>query len=75
MADALAALVEAQAAPVGDDARLRDFMALQCDIARIKADAAQQRVERLRADLALLDRERPDEAARLRQGLRRLLEP
>ena len=74
IADALAALVAAAPAKVQQDEKVADFVALQKDIARIKCEAAERRVQRLAADLDLLKKADPAAFARLRQALLRTLD-
>jgi hypothetical protein len=74
IADALQALIEERDAAAPDDPRLAAFTAMKSEIDDIKLDAAEARVDRLRADLADLKSERPAEYRRLRDALRDVLD-
>jgi hypothetical protein len=74
IADALQALVDERAETAPGDPRLTAFTEMKNEIDDIKLEAATDRVDRLRADLADLKSERPAEYHRLRDALREVLD-
>jgi hypothetical protein len=74
VADVLQALIEERGPAAPADRRIDQFLEMNREIDAIKVDAAAERVDRLRADLAALQRARPEEYGRLRDELRRALD-
>lgn len=74
IADALSALIEAQKPGLSRDPRLVDFREMTQEIAQVKLDAAEARVQRLLADLAALKSCRDGRYERLRDALREALD-
>jgi hypothetical protein len=74
MADAVQALIEERGEDGSSDPRVREFLTMKREIDDIKLDAAAERVDRVRADLAALKAARPAEYRRLRDALRDVLD-
>jgi hypothetical protein len=74
ISDALQALIDEREKTAPDDRRLTAFTEMKNEIDGIKLEAAAARVDRLRADLADLRSQRPDEYRRLRDALRDVLD-
>jgi hypothetical protein len=74
ISDALQALIGEREKTAPDDRRLTAFTEMKNEIDGIKLEAAAARVDRLRADLADLRSQRPDEYRRLRDALRDVLD-
>ncbi len=74
IADALDALIEERGEAAPADERFDQFIEMKKEIDAIKLEAAAQRVDRLRADLAALKVTRPAEYRRLRDELRSALD-
>jgi len=74
ISDALQALIDEREKTAPTDRRFTAFTGMKSEIDGIKLEAAAARVDRLRADLADLRSERPDEYRRLRDALRDVLD-